>query len=193
MNGNFLCAIRGPMLLITLGVLLAIDQLGHAELRAHLAGAADRVRPVQAGRARRGSQPHETNCMRRSSIVAPLLLIGIGALFLARNMYPELPLLDYLAKYWPFLLIAVGRAAAGARSCSGRRRTKPLPARGVSGGEWVLVVFLCMFGASLHTVRGFSTWWPRSGITMGGLDMFGESLRVSDRRPRSRPRRRRAW
>jgi hypothetical protein len=28
MTGNFLCAIRGPILMITLGVLLAIDQLG---------------------------------------------------------------------------------------------------------------------------------------------------------------------
>jgi Domain of unknown function (DUF5668) len=28
MNGNFLCAIRGPILMITLGVLLAIDQFG---------------------------------------------------------------------------------------------------------------------------------------------------------------------
>jgi len=27
-NGNFICAIRGPVLLITLGTLLAIDQLG---------------------------------------------------------------------------------------------------------------------------------------------------------------------
>ena len=28
MNGNFICAIRGPILMITLGVLLAIDQMG---------------------------------------------------------------------------------------------------------------------------------------------------------------------
>ena len=28
MNGNFLSAVRGPILMITLGVLLAIDQLG---------------------------------------------------------------------------------------------------------------------------------------------------------------------
>jgi hypothetical protein len=28
MNGNFLCAIQGPILLITLGALLAIDQFG---------------------------------------------------------------------------------------------------------------------------------------------------------------------
>ncbi len=28
MNGSFICAIRGPVLMITLGTLLAIDQLG---------------------------------------------------------------------------------------------------------------------------------------------------------------------
>jgi hypothetical protein len=28
MNGSFMCAIRGPVMMITLGVLLAIDQLG---------------------------------------------------------------------------------------------------------------------------------------------------------------------
>jgi hypothetical protein len=28
MSGNLLCAIRGPILMITLGVLLAIDQFG---------------------------------------------------------------------------------------------------------------------------------------------------------------------
>ena len=28
MTGNFLCAIRGPVLLITLGALLAVDQFG---------------------------------------------------------------------------------------------------------------------------------------------------------------------
>jgi hypothetical protein len=28
MTGSFLCAIRGPILMITLGVLLAIDQMG---------------------------------------------------------------------------------------------------------------------------------------------------------------------
>lgn len=28
MSSNFICAIRGPILMITLGVLLAIDQMG---------------------------------------------------------------------------------------------------------------------------------------------------------------------
>jgi len=33
-----------------------------------------------------------------------------------------------------------------------------------------------MIGLSVHTVRGFESWWPRSGITLGGIDMFGESF-----------------
>ncbi len=112
--------------------------------------------------------------MRRASLVAPLLLIGIGLLFLARNVFPELPMLDYLAKYWPLLLVVWG----GLRlieilfwAASGR----PLPRFGVSAGEWVLVVFLCFLGISLHAVRGFSNWLPGSRLELGGLEIFGES------------------
>ena len=112
--------------------------------------------------------------MRRASLVAPLLLIGIGLLFLARNVFPEMQLLDYLAKYWPLLLVVWGGlrlleilvwAATG----------KSLPARGLSSGEWVLVIFLCFLGVSLHAVRGFSEWLPGSRIQLGGLEIFGES------------------
>ena len=79
--------------------------------------------------------------MRRASLVAPLLLIGIGLLFLARNVFPELQLLDYLAKYWPLLLVIWG----GLRLLEilvWAAASKPLPARGLSSGEWVLIVFL---------------------------------------------------
>ena len=51
--------------------------------------------------------------MRRTSIVAPLLLIAIGALFLAHNLYPDLPVLDYIARFWPFLLIGWGALRLG--------------------------------------------------------------------------------
>lgn len=111
--------------------------------------------------------------MKRTSLVAPLLLIAIGALFLARNLYPQIPLLDYLARYWPFLLIIWGTLRL-AEVLVWSATDKPLPRAGVSPGEWVLVVFLCIFGLSMHAVRGFNTWWPRN-ITVGGLDMFGES------------------
>ena len=80
--------------------------------------------------------------MRRASLVAPLLLIGIGLLFLARNIFPELQLLDYLAKYWPLLLVVWG----GLRLLEilfWAATSRPLPAHGISGGEWVLVIFLC--------------------------------------------------
>jgi hypothetical protein len=111
--------------------------------------------------------------MRRTSVVAPLLLIAFGAMFLARNLYPDLPLLDYLAKYWPFLLIVWGGLRL-AEVLFWVATDKPLPARGVSGGEWALVFFLCFFGGSLHAVRGFSPWWSRN-VVIGGLDVFGES------------------
>jgi len=112
--------------------------------------------------------------MRRSSIVAPLLLIGIGLLFLIRNLHPDLPLVDYLAKFWPFILVLWGvvrlfEIAVWAAS------SKPLPSAGVSGGEWVLVAFLCLFGLSLHTIHGMAEWWPRNGFA-GGMNMFGESF-----------------
>lgn len=112
--------------------------------------------------------------MRRTSIVAPLLLIAIGALFLARNLYPNLPLLDYIARYWPYVLIAWGALRLG-EVLFWSATEQPLPRSGVSAGEWVLVVFLWIFGASLHAVRGFhSDWWPNN-VTIGGLDVFGES------------------
>jgi hypothetical protein len=113
--------------------------------------------------------------MKRTSVVAPLLLIGIGLLFLARNMYPDLALIDYFARYWPVLLILWGVLRL-AEILFWAATEKELPARGMSGGEWILIVFLCMIGLSVHTVRGFENWWPRSGITMGGIDMFGESF-----------------
>lgn len=112
--------------------------------------------------------------MRRGSLVGPLLLIGIGVLFLARNVMPDLPLLDYLSQYWPFLLILWGGLRV-LEIAIWSIRDHPLPRFGVSGGEWVLVIFLCIFGTSLHAVRGFTSWLPRAGFEFGGLEVFGES------------------
>lgn len=113
--------------------------------------------------------------MRRSSIVAPLILIAIGALFLARNLYPELPVLDYIARYWPFVLIAWGALRLG-EVMFWAASDRPMPRIGISPGEWVLAIFLCIFGSSLHAVRNFNTWWPRNRVMIGGLDMFGENF-----------------
>lgn len=110
--------------------------------------------------------------MRRTSFVAPILLIAIGGLFLARNIYPEMPLLDWVAKYWPLILIGWGLLRI-VEIVSWAASSKPLPRRGISGGEWVLIVFLCLFGASLHAVRGFSNWWPNHIVQLNGLGFLG--------------------
>lgn len=125
--------------------------------------------------------------MRRASLVAPLLLIGIGLLFLARNVFPDLQLLDYLAKYWPLLLVVWG----GLRLLEilfWAATSRPLPARGLAPGEWILVIFLCVVGVSLHAVRGFSSWLPGSRIELGGLDIFGDNYDypLSAERPASK-------
>ena len=46
--------------------------------------------------------------MTGRSIVVPLLLIGLGVLFLANTLNPEMPLFRLVAEYWPFLLIGWG-------------------------------------------------------------------------------------
>lgn len=107
--------------------------------------------------------------MRRGSIFAPLLLIGLGVLFLARNIYPDLRVLDYLERFWPLLLILWGFLRI-VEILAWSASKQPLPAYGISGGEWMLVVLLCLVGGTLHAARNFSGWLP-----FGELDVFGES------------------
>jgi hypothetical protein len=116
--------------------------------------------------------------MRRSSVVAPLLLIGIGGLFLFRNLYPDLPLLDYLARYWPVLLIIWGGLRL-AEILMWSSTNRPLPKRGVSGGEWILIIMLCMFGGALYVAKGgWNDWWG-GRFRFSGIEMFGESFEYS--------------
>ena len=113
--------------------------------------------------------------MRRGSLVAPLLLILIGGLFLINNLRPDLPLLDVLAQYWPFLLIGWG-ALRLLEILVWWVRSKPLPGAGISGGEWVLVVFLTVFGSIVFQVhRGFPNW-TRGHIGIRGVELFGETF-----------------
>jgi Putative adhesin/Domain of unknown function (DUF5668) len=107
--------------------------------------------------------------MRRSSLVTPLLLIGVGALLLARTLHPELPLMDYVARYWPFALIGWG-ALRAAEILYWAAASKPLPARGMAGGDWLVIALVCLFGAGLHAARGI-TWSER--IPFGNIEIFG--------------------
>lgn len=110
--------------------------------------------------------------MRRNSIVAPLLLIGLGALLLARNLYPELALADYIGRFWPYVLIGWGVLRL-AEIVFLETRAKPLPRRGVSGGEWVLVVFLVLIGSGFHATHNLPQNWGMR-IPWGNVDIFNE-------------------
>jgi hypothetical protein len=109
--------------------------------------------------------------MKRHSLIGPLILIIIGAAILANNLGYPIAVWRLLGDYWPFLLIAWG----GLRlvevvflSFSG----KPLPRSGIPGGEWVLIILICVFGSVIFQGRQ----WATSGIRIRGMeDLLGQS------------------
>jgi len=113
--------------------------------------------------------------MRPRSIAGPLILIAIGVLFLLRNIWPQIPFFDLFSQYWPFFLIAWGvlRLAEVLVWWSSNR---PLPAAGVSGGEWTWIVLICVFGSMFFWgSRVSDRWnWGNNRIRVRGLEIFGE-------------------
>ena len=110
--------------------------------------------------------------MRRGSIVGPLLLIAVGGLFLANNLRPDLSIFEVISEYWPYLLIAWGvlrLIEIGAWYFS----AKPLPERGITGGEWTFVIFLALIGSGMFAVHRH---WGLSPMRwrIQGIEMFGE-------------------
>lgn len=110
--------------------------------------------------------------MRPRSVIGPMLLIAIGGLLLANTLRPELPLIDVLATYWPFLLIGWGVLRL-AEIVVWRVRSRPLPASGVTGGEWTLIVFLCLAGSSLSWVHHQRPWQRFGPFAARRLEIFG--------------------
>jgi hypothetical protein len=107
--------------------------------------------------------------------VGPIILILIGLLFLANNLRPDVPMLEFLGQYWPFLLIGWGLVRL-LEIVIWAVRGKSLPAKGVSGGEWVLVVFLSLLGSGLYAFHSRVGWWGPARFRMHGIEMFGEAF-----------------
>jgi len=87
--------------------------------------------------------------MRRGSVIGPLILIGLGILFLLRTV-GHIPVGSLIAAWWPFVLIGWG-ALRLVEICVWAFQSKPLPNNGISSGEWVLVFFICLIGGSVWT------------------------------------------
>ena len=113
--------------------------------------------------------------MRRGSLVAPFLLILIGVVFLIKNIRPDIPIFDTVFTYWPFLLIGWGALRLGEILVT-YFRGSALPAAGVSGGEWALIVILTIVGSGVWGVQHFTRDGGFGRIRIGGVEVFGESF-----------------
>lgn len=111
--------------------------------------------------------------MRRGSVIGPLILIGIGALFLMRNLWPDIPLADIISRYWPFVLIAWGVLRL-VEILFWAIMAKPIPRNGVSAGEWMLVFLICVVGGTMYTARHFNAWFPAGSVWRGVVRGMGE-------------------
>ena len=113
--------------------------------------------------------------MRRGSVIGPLILIGIGALFLMRNLWPEIPLMDIISRYWPFVLIGWGLLRL-VEILLLAIASKPIPRAGISGGEWILVFLICTIGGSMYTARHYASWFNTGRAWRGMVVNMGESF-----------------
>ena len=112
--------------------------------------------------------------MRRSSVVGPLLLIVIGVVFLISNLRPDLSLWTIVVEKWPYLLIAWGVARL-LEIFAWALRGKPLPEKGIGGGEWTLIVFLCLVGSGVFFFHRNIGYFSPDRIRIRGMEVFGEA------------------
>lgn len=113
--------------------------------------------------------------MSRGSIIGPVILILIGGLFLVNNIRPDLPALQIVADWWPFLLVAWGLIRF-AEIIVWNSQGKPLPAAGISGGEWFLAIIITIAGSALFEGKDLASRLQHSRLTHRGLELFGEQF-----------------
>jgi len=109
--------------------------------------------------------------MRRGSLIGPVLLILIGGMVLFHNIRPEFGALELLAAYWPLLLVLWG-ALRLIEILLLAVRSRRLPRSGITGGEWALVVLVCLFAGGVDFARNRL---PLSRFQMGGVEIFGDA------------------
>jgi len=100
--------------------------------------------------------------MRRGAIVGPVIVIGIGVLFLLNNLGLGFPLHELLHNGWPFILILVGIL----QLLGGFAGRGSLPAGLILVTVGALFAFERMLGVS------FRYTWPVLLIVVGGIGLM---------------------
>lgn len=113
--------------------------------------------------------------MKRASVIAPLVLILIGALFLINNLRGDLSIGRMIAAYWPWVLVVWGGVRI-LEIATWAGRGLALPRAGVSSGEWAFIVFLCLFGSMFSEGYRITRNWPEGRMVRWGWDMWGEQF-----------------
>jgi DUF4097 and DUF4098 domain-containing protein YvlB len=113
----------------------------------------------------------------RGSLTGPLILILVGVFFLIHALSPNFQIGELLGVYWPYILIAWGVLQL-LEVCLRFAMNRPLPVNGVSGGAWLLVIFICLAGLVTSEVHRPDTWWRLAGFQRG-VQAFGEEHEFS--------------
>jgi len=111
--------------------------------------------------------------MRRGSLIGPMILIFLGLVFLLHNVRPDIRLMDWLETWWPALLIVWGVVRLLEIGVWYVRESS-IPQRGITGGEWVLILVLVLIGTAVWGTQRLirDHWGP---VQFGMDEMFGEN------------------
>lgn len=105
---------------------------------------------------------------RPRSITGPLILVGIGVLFLIGNIRPDIFSISRIGDYWPFLLIAAGVIGLVEVLYHASRGIHPPPRVFYGAGIfWVLVIGLIL------TSVGRGRNWHFGRFDNPGVSIFG--------------------
>ena len=151
-SGGYTVSQTWPLIIILLGLILVL----------------------QSFTAPAGPEPRPLPEPRHKSLFGPIVLIGIGAALLARNLDPSLSLRTWFAAYWPWILIGWG-AFRLLEMLVHRGLGRPAP-RGLGFGAAALVLLLAAAGtAARHD--------PEHSFNLGmgarGFGIFEPSVELS--------------